>query len=67
MVDVFVNLEVWLTDRFERFVERGATSIEYSLMVGILAVSILIGATQFSNVVTKNFNTISNTIPTGAG
>ena len=67
MVKVFVFLSVSVRERTllwrDRFVEGGATSTEYAIMMGMIAFSIIIGVQQFGGRLTGEYTRISNTIP----
>ena len=67
MTKHFLNLQLFIAVRRERFHEEGATAVEYSLMVGMLAFAIIIGVSFFGSRVAREYNVISNTMPTGLG
>ena len=41
MLEMFVNLQSWIAGRRAEIEERGATAVEYALMVGLIAVGII--------------------------
>ena len=67
MLEMFVALQNWVSGRKAEIEERGATAVEYALMVGLIAVAIIGTVTLLGNKVKQTFNSIANTLPTGAG
>ena len=67
MLEMFVALQNWVSGRQAEIEERGATAVEYALMVGLIAVAIIGTVTLLGNKVKQTFNSIANTLPTGAG
>lgn len=65
--NLFVAMQAAIQVRRLRIQESGATAVEYALMVGLMALAIIGGVTYFGERVTREFNTISNTIPTNTG
>ena len=63
MLEMFVNLQTWIAGRKAEIDERGATAVEYALMVGLIAVAIIGTVTLLGNKVKATFNTITNTLP----
>lgn len=63
----FLSVQLVIAARRRQFQEDGATAVEYALMVGLMAFAIITGVTFFGNRVSREFNVIANTIPTGAG
>ena len=62
MLKSLVSVQSWVATRKAEIDERGATAVEYGLMVGLIAVAI-IGAVGFlSKAVQKSFNTTGNAI-----
>jgi pilus assembly protein Flp/PilA len=53
-----------VTDRFEGRKERGATAVEYGLMVGLIAVAIIVAVTALGGKLTGLFNGVTGKIPT---
>jgi len=43
--------------------ERGATAVEYALMVGLIAVGIIVAVSALSNKTAGTFNRITGTLP----
>jgi pilus assembly protein Flp/PilA len=67
MLEMFVAVQTWIAGRRAEIDERGATAVEYALMVGLIAVAIIATVTLLGNKVKQTFNSIGNTLPTGAG
>jgi pilus assembly protein Flp/PilA len=63
MLAMFVELQNWITDRKAQIDERGATAVEYALMVGLIAVAIIGAVSLLGNKIKGSFNTISGTLP----
>ncbi len=63
MLAMFVELQNWITDRKNQIEERGATAVEYALMVGLIAVAIIGAVSLLGNRVRTSFNNVSNTLP----
>ena len=63
MLELFVTLQTWIADRKAQIDERGATAVEYALMVGLIAVAIIAAVSALGNKVKDTFNSISNTLP----
>ena len=60
MLEQFVSIQSWVASRKAEIEERGATAVEYGLMVGLIAVAI-IGAVSFlSRSVKTTFNKSGN-------
>lgn len=59
---LFVAMQAWVTERRALIAERGATAVEYALMVGLIAVGIITAVVTLKNKVARTFNTVSNTI-----
>ena len=64
MLKSLVSVQSWVATRKAEIDERGATAVEYGLMVGLIAVAI-IGAVSFlSNSVKSTFNKAGNAMNT---
>lgn len=48
-----------------RLEERGATAVEYALMVGTIVVGCIVAFTYFAKATSKTFNRSSNAIDSG--
>ncbi|MDX2356283.1 Flp family type IVb pilin [Dietzia sp. PP-33] len=53
-------------DRFEDRKDRGATAVEYGLMVGLIAVVIIVAVTALGGQLETLFDNISDRLPSGA-
>ena len=62
MLELLVNLQSWIAGRKAEIQERGATAVEYALMVGLIAVGIITAVVILKNKVASTFNTVSNTL-----
>jgi pilus assembly protein Flp/PilA len=58
----FVTLVAFAKDRLERE-EKGATAVEYGLMVGLIAVVIIGAVTLLGNKLSALFDTIQGALP----
>jgi pilus assembly protein Flp/PilA len=63
MLEMFVSLQTFIAGRKAEIEERGATAVEYALMVGLIAVAIIGAVSLLGNKLKTTFNTISNTLP----
>jgi pilus assembly protein Flp/PilA len=63
MLELFVSLQTFVAGRKAEIEERGATAVEYALMVGLIAVAIITAVSLLGNKLKATFNTISNTLP----
>ncbi len=63
MNNFFVALQVMLMDRIERN-DRGATAVEYGLMVSLIAVAIIGGVTALGGDLNTLFNAVAGEIVT---
>src|SRR4051794_17571196 len=52
--------------RFEDRKDRGATAVEYGLLVGLIAVVIIVAVTALGGQLSTLFNNISGRLPSGA-
>ena len=62
MLELLVNLQSWIAGRKAEIQERGATAVEYALMVGLIAVGIITADVFLKNKVASTFNTVANTL-----
>lgn len=51
-----------VTDRFEKRDERGATAVEYGLLVGLIAVVIIVAVTLLGTKLNGMFNGIATSL-----
>jgi pilus assembly protein Flp/PilA len=63
MLEMFVAVQTWIAGRRAEIDERGATAVEYALMVGLIAVAIIATVSLLGSKVQKTFNNIANTLP----
>jgi pilus assembly protein Flp/PilA len=63
MLELFVSLQTFVAGRKIDIEERGATAVEYALMVGLIAVAIIAAVSLLGNKVKSTFNTMANTLP----
>ncbi len=61
MIKFYVFLANFLSDRVTRD-DRGATAVEYGLMVALIAVAIITAVTLLGTNLSNLFNTIATTI-----
>ena len=59
----FVTLIAFATDRLERE-EKGATAVEYGLLVGLIAVAIIAAVLALGGKLTALFESITGSLPT---
>ena len=57
---------VRLEDHFENRKDRGATAVEYGLLVGLIAVVIIVAITALGGKLSTLFTSISTKLPSGA-
>ena len=60
-----ITLMTVVSMRFEDRKERGATAVEYGLLVGLIAVVMIAGVTVFGKSLTGLFSSVSSKLPTG--
>jgi pilus assembly protein Flp/PilA len=63
MLEMFVAVQTWIAGRRAEIDERGATAVEYALMVGLIAVAIIATVSLLGSKVQKTFNEIAETLP----
>jgi pilus assembly protein Flp/PilA len=62
MLEMFVNLQSFVAGRRTEIEERGATAVEYALMVGLIAVGIITAVVALKNKVGATFNNVGNAV-----
>ncbi len=62
MTAAFVFLQNWIDARRSELEERGATAVEYALMVGLIAIGIITSVVFLKNKVATTFNKVGNTM-----
>ena len=60
MLDLSVNLQNYISGRKAEIEERGATAVEYALMVGLIAVGIITAVAALRDKVSSTFNNVNN-------
>lgn len=60
---LMVTFQAFLDDRFENRKDRGATAVEYGLMVGLIAVVIIVAVTLLGTELRDLFNGIAGRVP----
>ena len=62
-VRMFVNAKTWMSDlRTRAREERGATAVEYALMVALIAAVIILAVTALGNNAATKFNTVASAV-----
>lgn len=59
------TLQSFMTDRFEGRKDRGATAVEYGLLVGLIAVVIIVAVTALGGQLETLFDNITGRLPEG--
>jgi pilus assembly protein Flp/PilA len=62
MLEMFVNLQSWIAGRRAEIEERGATAVEYALMVGLIAVGIITAVVALKDKVSTTFQKVGNAV-----
>lgn len=62
MIHLVVALQSFVVHRRSLMAERGATAVEYALMVGLIAVGIITAVVVLKDKVAATFNTVGNTL-----
>jgi len=60
-----ITLMTVVSMRFEDRKERGATAVEYGLLVGLIAVVMIVAVTAFGKSLSGLFANIGSKLPTG--
>ncbi|MEH6623318.1 MAG: Flp family type IVb pilin [Dietzia maris] len=56
---LMVTFQAFLDDRFENRKDRGATAVEYGLMVGLIAVVIIVAVVALGGNLTELFESVN--------
>ncbi len=64
MFTAIAYLQLWISARFDDR-ERGATAVEYGLMVGLIAVAVIGVVMTLGGQLQGLFNSVSDQLPTG--
>ena len=62
MLEVFVTAQNAIEARKIEIEERGATAVEYALMVGLIAVGIIGAVVTLKTKISETFNKVSTTV-----
>ncbi len=65
MLKCFVSVQTYLTGLLSRD-DRGATAVEYGLIVFLIAIAIIVAVTLVGTNLTNVFNTVGNKLPAPA-
>ncbi|MCT1711839.1 Flp family type IVb pilin [Dietzia cinnamea] len=60
------TLQAFFSDRLDNRKDRGATAVEYGLMVGLIAVGIILAVTLLGDNLETMFNNVAGRLPNGA-
>ena len=63
MLDLVVKLQTWMSDRKAHIDERGATAVEYALMIALIAIAIITAVFSLGTKIKFTFQTIANALP----
>jgi pilus assembly protein Flp/PilA len=64
MLKLFVSMQTYVTGVLNR--DRGATAVEYGLLVALIAVVIIVGVTALGTKLNDLFNNVSTKLPAGS-
>ncbi|MBB0995930.1 Flp family type IVb pilin [Dietzia maris] len=64
---LMVTFQAFLDDRFENRKDRGATAVEYGLMVGLIAVVIIAAVIALGDNLNEMFTGVNDALPVGEG
>jgi pilus assembly protein Flp/PilA len=62
MLELFVTSQTWIESRKAEIEERGATAVEYALMVGLIAVGIIGAVVTLKDKIGSTLNKVQTTI-----
>ncbi len=62
LLHFFTTLETLVTDRIQASKDRGATAVEYGLMVGLIAVFLIASVTALGGSIAELFNRVSTAL-----
>jgi pilus assembly protein Flp/PilA len=63
MLTSYKNLVTWLTAHIKS--DRGASMVEYALLVGLIAVVAIVGVSALGNRINTNFQNVSSRLGSG--
>ena len=64
MLKLFVSMQTYVTGVLNR--DRGATAVEYGLLVALIAVVIIAGVTVLGSKLNTLFSNVGNNLPAGS-
>ena len=64
MLKLFVSMQTYVTGVLNR--DRGATAVEYGLLVALIAVVIIVGVTLLGSKLNSLFSNVSTKLPAGS-
>ena len=64
MLKLFVSMQTYVTSVLNRD-DRGATAVEYGLLVALIAVVIIVGVTILGTKLNTLFSNVGNNLPSG--
>lgn len=67
MLRLYVSTTAWVQDRYNGRKDRGATAVEYGLLVGLIAVALIAALVVLGPKLADLFTGVSGKIPTVAG
>jgi pilus assembly protein Flp/PilA len=69
LLRLYVTTTAWVQDRYTGRKDRGATAVEYGLLVGLIAVGIIVAVVALRDNLSGLFEDISGTLgnPAAAG
>lgn len=62
MIEHLVRIQVLIVERVLRIREEGATAVEYGLIVGLMTLTLVIGASKFASTVNTSYNNIGDSL-----
>ncbi|HEY9294326.1 MAG TPA: Flp family type IVb pilin [Microlunatus sp.] len=65
LLRLYVTTVGFVQDRYNGRKDRGATAVEYGLLVGLIAVAIIVAVTALGGQLTTLFNNITDGLPDG--
>jgi len=65
MLRLFVTTTAWVQDRYNGRKDRGATAVEYGLLVGLIAAVIITLVATLGQQIMGAFTTVTNNLTTG--
>jgi len=66
MIKFYATLMSFVSDIENRREEKGATAVEYGLLVALIAAAIIVAVTAFGDNLTSIFNNVSDRVGNGS-